>query len=1273
MVCFPFVFAEEDIILRWRDGNEDHFKAMDVTPSENFVAPDLSDMAQSPLPGDVLPKDSPLVPNNNNIDDESVASLTSAVLAAKSRVVTDLVNNRTGSLDTPPASLLGNSMDLEDDGLPPLINTKGMEIQENSVVNGQDEMTSHNAESTVTSTATSTTCTTTTPDNSTISNHEPMDTSSSSLPNSAEAHGLPVSQGPGGSTSSPVAHSGTNADSRTIKASSPAATATAAIATSLSTAGSSELNNKSKDTVQCSDCSRGFNSMESYMDHECIKKSDPKENPANDLDNDNFSDCESFDGKIVYNPDGSAYIIDGGDSDLSDSESLLEVPKQEGSIIDQRGKVNTSQIPSFPQIANAFYIHRNPAAFYNTFFMYPPERVPRPEAPIMHSYRVYDVRSGKQSKDSMTDSDSGRSGDEDEDSFDGGSRPRKLPKLTPKIAEVTTVPTKPILMCFICKLSFGYAKSFVAHAIGEHGMSLIEREREIMNSKNASAIIQGVGKEKEPLMSFLEPNQTSSSQCDSGKDVGNGSLPGSLFPQTMYSTSIAGGTTNVSYAYPSSKSTSQEHTTTSADLTKSGLGSNPSVSPGYNRADSHNTDGAKLSNAMDVTKSGDSSAARDSSAQQQGDAQQAGLSPLGNEGGLNGASSSSQQQQGSSDAMKKERESPARSTPGVSSSLSSSSTSVGHSAASLKAMAMSGGMDNHSTGSHGFVVRAGCEDHINGNMTGVECSKCDMVLGSSRSLGGHMTMMHSRNSCKTLKCPKCNWHYKYQETLEIHMKEKHPDNETQCIYCIANQPHPRLARGEVYTCGYKPYRCDVCNYSTTTKGNLSIHMQSDKHINNIQELQNGTQEIKIPAQPPQAMPPPPQAQTPDIMKKQSKPKPTWRCDVCNYETNVARNLRIHMTSEKHTHNMMVLQQNMKHMQRDMQFQLSQMAVLGQDPALMQAAGLPPGFPPLGIPPFAIDQGMQAMFPMPGFPGPPPGTPPSQATPGTPTPGAQSQSADSPMDLTKETSSTPGLTPPDGKNHSNNDPNKLFQCSVCNVFSDNSVEALHNHMQIDRSKVSNPDAITIMTGTYMCNLCQYKTNLKANFQLHCKTDKHLQRLQLINHIREGGPHNEWRLKYMNMSNPVQVRCTACDYYTNSIHKLQLHTANARHEANAKLFHHLQLAEAKYKGEQRYYQCTLCMSSTRSKLDLVAHVRSMKHMRAESLKIMQIKETGSDGSDFTLDNIFVVKKMEEGESVKFEEPGKKNKVCFPSVCIISPVPFCRVMFYKLEKRTDLHKEA
>ena len=55
-----------------------------------------------------------------------------------------------------------------------------------------------------------------------------------------------------------------------------------------------------------------------------------------------------------------------------------------------------------------------------------------------------------------------------------------------------------------------------------------------------------------------------------------------------------------------------------------------------------------------------------------------------------------------------------------------------------------------------------------------------------------------------------------------------------CIYCLANVVHPRLGRGESYTCGYKPYRCDICNYSTVTKGNLAIHEQSDRHLNNLQ-------------------------------------------------------------------------------------------------------------------------------------------------------------------------------------------------------------------------------------------------------------------------------------------------------------------------------------------------------------------------------------------------------------------------------------------------------
>lgn len=114
---------------------------------------------------------------------------------------------------------------------------------------------------------------------------------------------------------------------------------------------------------------------------------------------------------------------------------------------------------------------------------------------------------------------------------------------------------------------------------------------------------------------------------------------------------------------------------------------------------------------------------------------------------------------------------------------------------------------------------------------------------ASNAPATNKTNVHSRNACKKLKCPKCNWHYKYKETLDIHMREKHSTDLTstlsqQCIYCLEQTPHPRLGRGEQYKCGYKPYRCDICDYSTTTKGNLSIHMQSDKHINNLKELQS---------------------------------------------------------------------------------------------------------------------------------------------------------------------------------------------------------------------------------------------------------------------------------------------------------------------------------------------------------------------------------------------------------------------------------------------------
>uniref|UniRef100_A0A915PYK1 C2H2-type domain-containing protein n=1 Tax=Setaria digitata TaxID=48799 RepID=A0A915PYK1_9BILA len=208
-------------------------------------------------------------------------------------------------------------------------------------------------------------------------------------------------------------------------------------------------------------------------------------------------------------------------------------------------------------------------------------------------------------------------------------------------------------------------------------------------------------------------------------------------------------------------------------------------------------------------------------------------------------------------------------------------------------------------------------------------STTEEIPGSSSSASVFSTTtLTARNSSKTLKCPKCNWHYKYQETLEIHMKEKHAGHEVKCIFCLHNRPHPRLARGESYSCGYKPYRCEICKYSTTTKGNLSIHMQSDKHLHAVQE-----------------MPP---------------------------------------------------------------------TVTGSTMAISND------------------------------------------------------------DLNTE---------------------NLLQCMICSTYSTDDISKMIEHIEKDRSHPVIGD-ISVIHGVYHCNLCPYSTSLKANFQLHTRTDKHVQRTQMV---------------------------------------------------------------------------------------------------------------------------------------------------------------------------------
>ncbi|RWS27490.1 Zinc finger homeobox protein 4-like protein, partial [Leptotrombidium deliense] len=1102
------------------------------------------------------------------------------------------------------------------------------------------------------------------------------------------------------------------------------------------------------------------------------------------------SDVENFTGKIVYNPDGSAYIIEGSDGSDVESEVGSIIPlHSEGSIVERAGPqvssvgnnsssssstATTTLTSAIPQVVSAFHISRSSTSalqgIYSALYGgsgaaggFPAasllqENLKVPEVPIMHSYRVYTL---KDKKNKRADVECGFSADADRKNFDANMDGKENDSCT------LTVPVKPILMCFICKLSFGFAKSFVAHGMAEHNLSLDDEENELLQQKNTSAIIQGVGKEKEPLLSFLEPRNRA--------------------PQPLLPTSLAGLAANlnqlsaVAAAAAASSGSASGSTTASANSSLHqqfqqkleaaqqrliAAAAQAAAAAALRQGQQSSLTSSSLTNTISTTAATCNESPRPSSNESlnlvlpknydgnndSGDNELRfanRMTPLSNSGEQDNSltpeladlANLEKIAKAAAAAIQQECELP--NTACNTQTQSQSPLGYALSSTSPKSPGSSVGVVMATTSSPLTLLPTDrciqsivsspspyvCAQHPDGKTNGVECPKCEMILGSSRSLGGHMTMMHSRNSCKTLKCPKCNWHYKYQETLEIHMKEKHPENEMNCIYCLTNQPHPRLARGETYTCGYKPYRCEVCNYSTTTKGNLSIHMQSDKHINNVQELQNGnipaehllqSQALAVAAaaaanKTPNTTPAPSgsNASSPGVPSSasvsgavadksspvgvsvtapsqtatapQPKPKATWRCDVCNYETNVARNLRIHMTSEKHTHNMMVLQQNVKHMQQ--LNALQQAGILGgQDPMFQFHPGLfaalagstQPGNgnipgaeslqPEAALADMAYNhallmmasqhQQQRAMAAMMqqqqqsaqqqqkaaiaaaaaalgGVSAAAAAAALSAFGPGTNIPGGQPI-----VDLEHPDPSLRFDSVPYDENC------RLFQCCVCTTYTCDTIEALSQHIQIDRTRLREDEVLMAVGGSYICKLCSYKTNLKANFQLHCKTDKHLQRLQQVNHIKEGGQRTEWKLKYVNVSNPIQVRCNLCDYYTNSIHKLQLHTSNPRHEASSRVFLHLQLTETLMKtnsinssGEQKngyYYYCALCQHSTRSMISLVHHIHSIKHLQSENLRQLKLQQSSAQKTiDEEIRELFQVKEYSLADKIVFSD--------------------------------------
>ena len=131
-----------------------------------------------------------------------------------------------------------------------------------------------------------------------------------------------------------------------------------------------------------------------------------------------------------------------------------ELPKQEGCFVDDAREASMED-KSYPQIANAFVVSRS-SAYYNALFGQAFVKLLQdrnvPETPVVHSYRVYSVRNRADQEPTVTNN-------------------KEMTTEKPPLP--TLVPVKPILMCFICKLSFGCAKTFASHCRDMHSLGML--------------------------------------------------------------------------------------------------------------------------------------------------------------------------------------------------------------------------------------------------------------------------------------------------------------------------------------------------------------------------------------------------------------------------------------------------------------------------------------------------------------------------------------------------------------------------------------------------------------------------------------------------------------------------------------------------------------------------------------------------------------------------------------------------------------------------------
>uniref|UniRef100_A0A8C5A1W2 Zinc finger homeobox protein 3-like n=1 Tax=Gadus morhua TaxID=8049 RepID=A0A8C5A1W2_GADMO len=191
-----------------------------------------------------------------------------------------------------------------------------------------------------------------------------------------------------------------------------------------------------------------------------------------------------------------------------------------------------------------------------------------------------------------------------------------------------------------------------------------------------------------------------------------------------------------------------------------------------------------------------------------------------------------------------------------------------------------------------------------------------------------------------------------------------------------------------------------------------------------------------------------------------------------------------------------------------------------------------------------------------------------------------------------------------------------------AFSSDGLEPVERHLAAARS-LPQAEWCSLVAGGCHCRLCAYTTPLRANFSLHCQTDRHRARYQLAAHMREGGDRApEEAAALVAKGHPVQLRCNLCDYVTSSLEKLRGHALSGHHEASVRVYRFLQQYDGDVDGGAGQFHCLLCSHSSSSKVQLLKHSQTATHQQREGL--LQLQPMGGE----ELAAIFTIRKSPDG---------------------------------------------